>query len=52
MRGRAGRKGKDEIGETYVCCQKQDVKEVEALLEANIPPIHSCLTPEQRGITR
>ena len=52
MRGRAGRKGKDEIGETYVCCQKDDVKEVEQLLETNIPPISSCLTEEKRGVTR
>ena len=52
MRGRACRKGKDEIGETYVCCQKGDVKEVEHLLEMNIPPVHSCLTSEKRGIKR
>ena len=52
MRGRAGRKGKDEIGETYVCCQKGDVKEVEDLLAVNIPPVGSCLTSEKRGIKR
>ena len=52
MRGRAGRKGKDEIGESYVCCQKDDVEEVEQLLETTIPPISSCLTPEKRGLKR
>jgi hypothetical protein len=45
MRGRAGRKGKDEIGETYLCCQKADL---EALADPNYPPVESCLTPEER----
>ena len=52
MRGRAGRKGKDELGESYVCCQKGDLEEVEQLLEADLPPISSCLMPEKRGIKR
>ena len=52
MRGRAGRKGKDEVGESYVCCQKEDIEEVERLLEADIPEVKSCLTPERRGIKR
>ena len=52
MRGRAGRKGKDELGESYICCQREDLEEVEQLLEADIPPIQSCLTPEKRGIKR
>lgn len=52
MRGRAGRKGKDEIGETYLCCHKADLDEVADLLEAEMPPVESCLTPEKRGIKR
>ena len=34
MRGRAGRKGKDEIGETYLCCRKADLEEVISLMHA------------------
>jgi replicative superfamily II helicase len=52
MRGRAGRKGKDEVGETYLCCVKTDLEDVAELLEAEIPPVTSCLTPEKRGIKR
>lgn len=52
MRGRAGRKGKDEFGETYLCCQKKDLEAVAELLEAELPAVESCLTPEKRGITR
>ena len=52
MRGRAGRKGKDELGEVYVCCQKTDLEAVAELLEAEIPPVTSCLTPDKRGLTR
>jgi DNA polymerase theta len=52
MRGRAGRKGKDEIGETYLCCHKTDLEAVAELLDAEMPPVESCLTPEKRGIKR
>ncbi|KAB8299282.1 hypothetical protein EYC80_001362 [Monilinia laxa] len=52
MRGRAGRKGKDEIGETYLCCQKSDLEAVAELLEAEIPSVESCLVPGKRGIKR
>jgi DNA polymerase theta len=52
MRGRAGRKGKDEIGETYLCCQKGDLEAVADLMEADIPSVESCLVPEKRGIKR
>lgn len=52
MRGRAGRKGKEEIGETYLCCQKSDTDLVAELMEADIPNIQSCLLPEKRGIKR
>ena len=52
MRGRAGRKGKDEVGETYLCCQKSDLEVVAELMEAEIPSVESCLGPEKRGIKR
>ena len=52
MRGRAGRKGKDEIGESYLCCQKADLEEVAQLLEADLPMVESSLIPEKRGMKR
>ena len=52
MRGRAGRKGKDEIGESYLVCHKADLEAVAELLEADLPPTQSCLTPEKRGMKR
>jgi len=52
MRGRAGRKGKDEIGETYLCCQKNDLEAVAELMEAELPNVESCLLPGKRGVKR
>ncbi len=52
MRGRAGRKGKDEFGESYLCCQRTDLDEVVQLIEAGLPSVQSSLTPEKRGIKR
>ncbi len=52
MRGRAGRKGKDEVGETYLCCAKSDLEEVAELMGAELPDVESCLAPEKRGIER
>lgn len=52
MRGRAGRKGKDEIGETYLCCQKSDIEAVAELMDADIPAVESCLSEDKRGIER
>lgn len=52
MRGRAGRKGKDEIGESYLCCRKGDLEEVTQLLDANLPAVESSLTFDKRGIKR
>jgi replicative superfamily II helicase len=39
MRGRACHKGKDEVGETYLCCQKKDFEAVVELLEAELPQV-------------
>ncbi|RKF57540.1 DNA polymerase theta [Golovinomyces cichoracearum] len=52
MKGRAGRKGKDEIGETFLCCQKCDIEAVAELMEADLPRVESCLVPGKRGIKR
>jgi hypothetical protein len=52
MRGRAGRKGKDEVGETFLCCQKSDLEDVVELMEADIPSVKSCLMPGKSGIKR
>ncbi|EAW08211.1 DEAD/DEAH box helicase [Aspergillus clavatus NRRL 1] len=52
MCGRAGRKGKDDAGETYLICGKADIQAVCDLLEADMPAIESCLAPEKRGLKR
>lgn len=52
MRGRAGRKGKDEIGETYLCCQKTDIEAVAELMEADLPQVTSCLSSDSKGTER
>ena len=52
MRGRAGRKGKDEVGESYICCQSTDLDETTQLIEADLPTLTSSLAPEKRGIKR
>ena len=52
MRGRAGRKGKDEIGETYLCCRKSDLEDVVELMRADLPHISSSLTTDKHRIQR
>ncbi|CAI7602466.1 unnamed protein product [Penicillium pancosmium] len=52
MCGRAGRKGKDSSGETYLICVKADLEAVCDLLDADMPAIASCLAPEKRGLKR
>ncbi|CAG8072909.1 unnamed protein product [Penicillium salamii] len=52
MCGRAGRKGKDDAGETYLICGKADMQAVCDLLDADMPAIESCLAPEKRGLKR
>lgn len=52
MRGRAGRKGKDEIGETYLCCRKSDLEDVVELMNADLPRISSGLTTDKHRIQR
>lgn len=52
MRGRAGRKGKDEIGETFLCCHGNDIAEISDLMELEIPDVGSSLVLEKKGIKR
>ncbi|KAI6364340.1 hypothetical protein MCOR25_005680 [Pyricularia grisea] len=52
MRGRAGRKGKDEVGETYLCCQSSDLDNVLGLMHAELPHISSSLTTDRQRIQR
>ncbi|KAH7188933.1 P-loop containing nucleoside triphosphate hydrolase protein [Fusarium flagelliforme] len=52
MRGRAGRKGKAPIGETYLCCRENDLEQVVELMNAELPPVASCLNTENRRIQR
>ncbi|AEO53975.1 hypothetical protein MYCTH_2114843 [Thermothelomyces thermophilus ATCC 42464] len=52
MRGRAGRKGKDEVGETYLCCRRSDLDAVVDLMHAELPQVSSCLISDKRRIQR
>ncbi|EFW99536.1 DNA-directed DNA polymerase [Grosmannia clavigera kw1407] len=52
MRGRAGRKGKDEVGETYLCCRGADVDDMLDLMHAELPHISSCLQEDKRRLQR
>lgn len=52
MRGRAGRKGKDEVGETYLCCRQKDLQDVVDLLHAEMPQVSSSLITGKHRIQR
>ncbi|KUL86242.1 hypothetical protein ZTR_08417 [Talaromyces verruculosus] len=52
MRGRAGRKGKDTLGETYLICQKADLEAISEIWDAETPAIDSCLAQDNKGVKR
>lgn len=52
MRGRAGRKGKDTVGETYLICQQADVEAISEIWDAESPAIDSCLAQDNKGVKR
>ncbi|KAL8802236.1 MAG: hypothetical protein Q9182_003956 [Xanthomendoza sp. 2 TL-2023] len=52
MRGRAGRKGKDEVGESFLCCQSNELDEVMQVINADLPQVESSMKREKRGIKR
>ncbi|XP_018568952.2 DNA polymerase theta [Anoplophora glabripennis] len=43
MIGRAGRMGKDSVGESLLICQKNDYKIAKELMSAHLKPVESCL---------
>ncbi|KAF5014552.1 hypothetical protein F66182_14417, partial [Fusarium sp. NRRL 66182] len=52
MRGRAGRKGKDTVGETYLICQRADLEAISEIWDAETPAIDSCLAQGNKGVKR
>ncbi|KAH8815069.1 DEAD/DEAH box helicase [Xylogone sp. PMI_703] len=52
MRGRAGRKGKDEVGETYLCCNQNDLEAIAELMEADLPDVESYLSSGEEEFKR
>ncbi len=52
MRGRAGRKGKDELGETYLCCRSSDLDDVLELMHSELPQVSSSLATDKCRIQR
>ncbi|RBR01313.1 hypothetical protein FVER53590_29548 [Fusarium verticillioides] len=44
--------GKASIGETYLCCRENDLEQVVDLMNAELPPVASCLNTENRRIQR
>jgi DNA polymerase theta len=48
--GRAGRMGKDTIGESFLLGEnKRDESICETLISSELPQISSCLDPQLRG---
>ncbi|XP_065179224.1 DNA polymerase theta-like [Sycon ciliatum] len=43
MVGRAGRKGLDDMGESFMICKASEKSKIQALLQSPLLPVHSCL---------
>ena len=52
MRGRAGRKGQDVLGESILMCKEYERAKVMGLVKEPLPPVHSCLSADRRGLKR
>jgi DNA polymerase theta len=52
MKGRAGRKGKDTHGESFLVFAEKDADKVYKMVNGEIPAISSCLGQETRGFER
>ncbi|KAL1915366.1 uncharacterized protein VTP21DRAFT_6824 [Calcarisporiella thermophila] len=52
MKGRAGRKGKDTLGESIILCKDYEIARVKKLVQAELQPVKSCLREENRGMKR
>ncbi|OUM69308.1 hypothetical protein PIROE2DRAFT_22480, partial [Piromyces sp. E2] len=52
MKGRAGRKGKDTYGESFLICAQKYLNKVKELINKTHDPVNSCLTCDQKGMKR
>ena len=52
MKGRAGRKGKDTYGESFLCYSNTDEEFVKKMIKDEMPAIMSSLGREIKGIER
>lgn len=52
MKGRAGRKGKDTVGESYLVCRRDDFAVAKQVMEAKMPSVKSCLDGDEGGLKR
>jgi len=52
MKGRAGRKGKDTYGESFLCYSANDAENIKKIVEGEMPGIYSCLARESKGFER
>jgi DNA polymerase theta len=52
MKGRAGRKGKDTFGESFLVYADKDAEDVDKIVNGEMPVISSCLGRETRGFER
>ncbi|ORX86654.1 P-loop containing nucleoside triphosphate hydrolase protein, partial [Anaeromyces robustus] len=52
MKGRAGRKGQDTNGESFLICAPKYLKKVKELIKKTHDPVNSCLICEQKGMKR
>ncbi|KAL7748703.1 hypothetical protein RI367_005856 [Sorochytrium milnesiophthora] len=52
MKGRAGRKGQDTMGESVLLCRDTEFNKVKELVHAELEPVRSCLVADRRGMKR
>ena len=52
MSGRAGRKGIDTLGESYLFCKPAQLPSVKSMVLSELPPLESCLVESRRGMIR
>ncbi|KAJ1551192.1 hypothetical protein HK096_002610, partial [Nowakowskiella sp. JEL0078] len=52
MKGRAGRKGQDTVGESILLCTEREAQMVKSLVQSDLEPVISCLTADQKGMKR
>jgi replicative superfamily II helicase len=52
MCGRAGRKGRDTMGESILFCSEKDKERVKKLIHSDLEAVISCLSTERNGMKR